>query len=64
MIVDWGSSIKERACMSKEINISNTIPIRPKVLFSSRKERLFLLYFNIFNNPKAIIQYRIPKGSP
>ena len=64
MIVDWGSLIKERACMSKQINISNIIPIRPKVLFSSRKERLFLLYFNIFNNPKEIIQYRIPKGSP
>ena len=34
--------------MGKELNTSNTIPIRPKVLFSSRKERLFLLYFNIF----------------
>lgn len=56
MIVDWGSSIKERACINKEINTSNTIPIRPKVLFSSRKERLFLLYFNIFNKPKEIIQ--------
>lgn len=48
MIVDWGSLIKERACMSKEINTSNTIPIRPNILFSSRKERLFLLYFAKF----------------
>ena len=48
MIVDWGSLIKERACINKEINTSNTIPIRPKVLFSSRKERLFLLYFAKF----------------
>lgn len=48
MIVDCDSLIKERACINKEINTSNIIPIRPKVLFSSRKERLFLLYFNTF----------------
>ena len=54
MIVDWGSLIKERACINKEINISNIIPIRPKVLFSSRKERLFLLYFAQFKKIVAL----------